>query len=685
MKKNIIFLFCFVSCSYIFVQNTTDKILQLKKEVLEQKSDTLKVSKILKIANIHLENKSDSVLFYYNLALKEATNIASKPQVAEILSKTADYYYDINEHKKAINNYIAAAAIFKNLNNIPKVALIYNWVGYCYQTLLSEDKAIEYYLKSLTLYRDVSNDTGVAFNSIDIGNLFFDEANYNFAKKYYEDALAIYEKQNDSSGIATSYSNLGNVYAEMGSPEIGLDYYKRSINLQEALGEKKGVAANYNNMGDNSMELNLYKNAQNYFLKSLKIAQELNDRELTTIVYLNLAELNNKQQKYREAIKFANKSIHISKQLNDISTEAENLKFISRAYEGLGNMSKAHYYLNKYAKIKDSLELIEKNNKVQLFNAISELEKNAHRISHLETENQITQLKYETERKFTYYLVIAMVVFSLLIIILNLQHTAKKKACRLLEFKNHQINRMNEEIESQRDNLRLLNNTKDRFFSIIAHDLKNPFNSIKGFTELMIENSSNYSEEKRLKFLKIIKGSTTKASTLLNNLLIWANSQSGNFDFSPKNIEVVQQVSNAVSFTEIQAINKEIEIINKVENNIFVNADENMFDTILRNLISNAIKFTEATGTIEILAKEKKKYVEIIVKDTGVGMSNEVLENLFNIDKKSSSIGTANEQGSGLGLILCKDFVEKHGGKISVISKVGKGSEFSFTLPKGIN
>jgi len=240
---------------------------------------------------------------------------------------------------------------------------------------------------------------------------------------------------------------------------------------------------------------------------------------------------------------------------------------------------------------------------------------------------------------------------------------------------------MKDELHEHSDKLKQVNSTKDKFFSIIAHDLKNPFNSIAGFTDLMIENNENYNEAKRLKFLKIIKGSTAKVSSLLDNLLIWANSQSGNLKFNPKKINLLQQVSNVVLFLEIQAINKEITILNKVDKNIFVKADENMLDTILRNLISNAIKFTEAKGEIQIFSTWKNGFVEITVKDNGVGMSEPEIATIFNVNEMSSSLGTSNEQGSGLGLILCKDFAESHGGKIWAESVVNQGSEFKFTLP----
>ena len=197
----------------------------------------------------------------------------------------------------------------------------------------------------------------------------------------------------------------------------------------------------------------------------------------------------------------------------------------------------------------------------------------------------------------------------------------------------------------------------------------------------MIENSHEYTEDKRLKFLKIIKESTTKASGLLNNLLIWANSQTGSIEFKPVKVALKNTVANVVSLLEIQAMNKDIDINDEVAANIYLHADENMVNTILRNLISNAIKFSNPKNSITVAAVVENEFAIISVQDSGVGMSLDTKKNLFSVENKFSSVGTANEQGSGLGLILCKDFVEKHGGAITVESELEEGTTFRFSLP----
>ncbi|NEW80441.1 MAG: sensor histidine kinase, partial [Gelidibacter sp.] len=445
--------------------------------------------------------------------------------------------------------------------------------------------------------------------------------------------------------------------------------------------DQYGIAINYNNIGDCYINLKQYKEAKEYLDKAMKIADSLAERDLQSIVLLNIASVENKQKRFQHAIYAARESYAIADLIGNLDYKSENLLQASIAYEGLGDNVLALKRLKEYTAIKDSLLKMDRVKKIKLFNTLNELEKSQYTIDDLSKTSEEAQLNYEKERKYTHFLIIAMVIFAFLLILLIQQNASKKKAYNLLEYKNYQVHKMKDEIDEQSNKLKQLNSTKDKFFSIIAHDLKNPFNSIAGFTDLMIENNEIYDAAKRLKFLKIIKGSTAKVSSLLDNLLIWASSQSGNLKFNPKNINLAQQVAGVISFLEIQAINKDISILNRVEKNVLVKADENMLDTILRNLISNAIKFTQPKGEIQIYATLKKDFVEITVKDTGVGMTQAEIATIFSVSEINSNLGTSNEQGSGLGLILCRDFVESHGGKIWVESVENKGSEFKFTLP----
>jgi signal transduction histidine kinase len=680
MKNSVIILF-YLGFTSILLGQETAEINKLKKELQQELVDTSKVTIRLKIANLYLKTKPDSSLVNLSKALELAKKSVHQLKIAQVYNKFAYFYENTGNFKDAIKNYNEAFLIYEKLKDKKRIARTYNSLGINYSGLYAEDKAIENYLKSLNLNKEISNENGIASNYTNIGNLYYNEENYDLAEKYFRDALLIYEKLKDKYGISSSYTNIANALADNGKVEEGLNYYKKSIAIEEELGDQYGIAINYNNIGDSYMNLQQYKEANEYLYKAMKIADSLGERDLQAIVLLNIAEVENKRKNHQKAIYAARESYAIADLIGNLDYKSENLLQASIAYEGLGENALALERLKQYTTIKDSLLKMDRAKKIKLFNTLNELEKSQYTITDLSKTSEEAQLNYEKEKKYTHFLIIAIVIFAFLLILLIQQNASKKKAFSLLEFKNYQVHKMKDEIDGQSNKLKLLNSTKDKFFSIIAHDLKNPFNSIAGFTELMIENNEIYDAAKRLKFLKIIKGSTAKVSSLLDNLLIWASSQSGNLKFNPKNINLAYQVAGVISFLEIQAINKDISILNMVEKNVHVNADENMLDTILRNFISNAIKFTQPKGEIQIYSSLKNDFVEITVKDNGVGMTDVEIAAIFNVDEISSTLGTSNEQGSGLGLILCKDFVESHGGKISVESVVEEGSEFKFTLP----
>ena len=238
-----------------------------------------------------------------------------------------------------------------------------------------------------------------------------------------------------------------------------------------------------------------------------------------------------------------------------------------------------------------------------------------------------------------------------------------------------------EALKKSESELRAINATKDKFFSIIAHDLKSPFQAIMGFSELLVEYVRNKDYDEIDEFAGYVLNSSKKALDLLMNLMEWTRSQTGRMDFNPEYFEMEHFLYDIVPLFENVAGQKSILIITEFPSNIVAFADKDMISTVIRNLITNAIKFTQPGGKITLTITLEQNGVLISVRDSGVGIPEKMIGKLFRIDQSYSTTGTNNEQGTGLGLILCKEFVEKHGGKIWVESEEGKGSSFIFTLP----
>jgi len=252
-------------------------------------------------------------------------------------------------------------------------------------------------------------------------------------------------------------------------------------------------------------------------------------------------------------------------------------------------------------------------------------------------------------------------------------------------------NEMSTEIHQQREQLKAsngeleeANRTKDKFFSIIAHDLKNPFSTLMTYSGTLVKNYKKLDEEKLKNGLNSLHSNSKRGYNLLVDLLTWARSQSGNLELNFDTIDVHKIAEDNVALLKERAKNKGINLFSEVDKNIKVYADKNMVNTVIRNLITNAVKFTSEGGEIKISAEKKNELVQVTVSDTGMGISEGNIKKLFRIDTFYRTLGTDNEKGTGLGLILCQEFIEKLGGKIWVESELGNGSQFNFVLPNSI-
>jgi len=236
-------------------------------------------------------------------------------------------------------------------------------------------------------------------------------------------------------------------------------------------------------------------------------------------------------------------------------------------------------------------------------------------------------------------------------------------------------------LRNSNEELKKINATKDKFFSIIAHDLKNPFITMLGFSSMLVTDYYDFTDEERISYLSEMEGVAKKSHQLLENLLQWSRSQTGRLEYIPKVIDLNDVISEIFDLVKVQAKTKDIQLIKNCKKDSFVFADDDMLTTVVRNLIANAIKFTRKGGAITVESNKENDFYTVNIADTGVGMDEKILKSLFKIEVQQSQKGTNNEQGTGLGLILCREFAERNGGKIWATSQPDKGSVFSFTVP----
>lgn len=257
-----------------------------------------------------------------------------------------------------------------------------------------------------------------------------------------------------------------------------------------------------------------------------------------------------------------------------------------------------------------------------------------------------------------------------------------KESKSKIEKKNAELNNLNKALKESEQKLKELNEDKDKFFSILAHDLRTPFNALLGLSEFVIQEYDELTSDEVIKIVKDINSAGQNLFRLLENLLSWSRLTSGRADFNPEKVDLYVIALQAVMLLKQTAEKKEIDLLNLVPKNSLAFIDETMIESVIENLVTNAIKFTPRKGSIKISSKELADAYQISISDTGVGISEENLQKLFRMDIHFTEYGTEREKGSGLGLLLCKEHVQKNGGKIWVESEEGKGSTFYFTVPK---
>lgn len=676
MKKYILFLLTIAFSSIIQAQD----VLDTKTENLQVSTNT--VASLLKKANRYSIKQADSASLYFDKAIELAYSTKSNQQVAEVLLSEGLYYHNRYRYLEAIKYFEKASLLFEKIKDYKKQALVNIHMGTDYEFTFAEDKAFKSYLRALNIYTKINNEDGIAKVYCKIGNIYYLKKNYIISVDYFKKALDLYNKNNDKNGVAHCYTSIANSITDSGKIAEGLDYYNKSNGILISLKDNYGVAVNYNNIGDTFIILKKYDLALEYFEKSLTISQKIHNQGMIALVYLNIATIKYKQNSFQEAINYANKSQQLSLAIDDLFYQTENLLTLSKSYEQLNDYKTALKYKNQYIQVKQKIISETNDGTVQLFQQLVDHEKKIITINELKIKNENTELKLQSKKRLNYIFIFIFSVAIGFIAFLIVQKNTKKKAYKILSEKNEQINVMNNEIQIQRDHLENINNAKDKFFKILAHDLKNPLSAIEGLTELMIDDSPSLDHEEKNLFLKSINEAAHKASSILNELFIWATSQET--ILKTKSIILYHLIADEIKLLEIQALHKKVRVHINVDQKISVDADENMLGTVLRNLISNAIKYSNTTGKIQVTAVVKNGFVEVAIKDNGIGMTSTEIDNLFKVDSHKSKKGTANEEGTGLGLVMCKEFIEKQGGKIWAESIVNKGSQLKFTLPISI-
>ncbi|GAB1453459.1 hypothetical protein MASR2M47_35150 [Draconibacterium sp.] len=641
------------------------------------------------LANYYSESNIDSAYVYVNKALDTSRKIGYKNGEAGA-NYLLSYFNDrTGKLSDAIDNMQKAIKLYTEISDSSYLVACYNNLGVLYSYSTDQKTSLEYFIKAMNLAETLNETFALSEAYSNIGSFYEYLGEYGSALKYYTKALEIDLKINSGHNIALSYIAIGSINIKLQRLDNARDNLKKAQNLISLVTDNYRQTEFYINLAKYYLESNQLDSAKDQILLAKKINNSHKYDRLSADILLLDGELLFKQKKYNECLLLYDAAFDIYNKLKIHDNFQDIYTNKATAYFQLRKHEKAYEMLQLAQQIKDEFNPNEIAKVLGEFEHSEALKEEKAKLL-LEQEIQIQKNRSEVIL-IRAKLQGAIISIAFLVIIVGLVvyfYFEKRKHNSHLEenYKTIQDQKaMLEEnfidLKNNENKLSQLNATKDKFFSIIAHDLKNPFNVLIGLSDLVKSDPEVRNSED---FEQIIDGifQTAKSGyNLLENLLEWARSQTGDLEYKPALWVMNEIISlNIYLFKEnAKAKNIQISVLNQTDYKVF--ADYNMVNFIVRNLLNNAIKFSFQNGKIEIDQQMKDNFYLFTVRDFGVGMNNETINGLFKIESTNPKVGTANEKGTGLGLIICKEFIEKNGGEIWVESQEQRGSIFHFRLP----
>ncbi|WP_421800155.1 tetratricopeptide repeat-containing sensor histidine kinase [Haliscomenobacter sp.] len=560
-------------------------------------------------------------------------------------------------------------------------AEICRFIGLTYRHYFLFSESLSWYFKALNLSTQINDIVGIGFCYDNLGVVRFNQKQFDDALNYFNKAKEHFEQANHQEGLSYAYNHICWVLVEKEEYTSALDY------IQEALFIRRKIKASSeqisNTLGDVAtvqVALKKYSAAKITINEGIQLARKLNKPIIVSVHQLTLASLYLNNNQLDQAIAIAQSSYQIAQEANNSLQRMKCARALAKIYEKQQKYDLAYPYLIEQYALKDSLFNEEINNKTANLEAKYQFDLKERQLLEFQRRQELENKRNLDRERFLSSLLIAALLFvGVLAFFIYQKRKQDKFVNEELVQKNAEISRQNQEIQEQTAQLAENNRFKDRLFSIISHDLRSPVVGLVGSLELV--NEGLLSETEFRNMLPDLAHNINSIQSLLDNLLAWARTQMKGIAILPEAFHIRELLDDKTSMFKKQIEAKALNIVNHIEADLQVLADKNMIDLVARNLLSNAIKFSVQGGTITMTSSRQKGYSQICIADNGIGISADNLNRLFDAQTVSTK-GTAGEMGTGLGLLLSKEFIEQNGGKIWGESVVGEGSRFCFTIPE---
>ena len=671
-------------------------------------NDTLKTEILLHLGAIISSqgNKKEALKLF-----EEARDIADSVNFpggnCRALLESGYIHYVWGEYDYSSEFFLKALHIAEKDHFRKEEAEALNYLGKYYHTRGEYSKSVDYYKRAISLIQELPGfDQEVNFY-LNIGKTYISEDDIYSTLSCYLKAFQLSEKTNNKLVKADVLNHLGSIYLLLNQPLKSLEYHRKALSFRVEMKDPQAQATSYNNIGETFLRLNKLDSAGANFNKSLELCMHTGYRKGTIKALTNLGRVGNKTGNLNDAANYLKKALELSEKsgydagivettlamgenfllLKKIQqavpyfqlslskmAEANLNEFQTEAYKGLytcfretGDIVKALEYLEKYAETDHRELLAENDHQLAELRVAYDMERKEVDNQRLRQENKLKQMALN-QRSWIIWSVIIMLIFAVSLFFLMFNRYIQKRKL------SSELQQLNEELEKA-------NLEKDKMFSIIAHELRNPLYWFQNLTEMLSKNHLKMTPVKIEKSLAAIDESAKNAFHLMDNLLNWSRARLNRITPQKATRSLRELVDENLRMFGTIIQHKELEINVQVPANIAVFTDADMFGCILRNLISNAIKYTPASGRITIDVETREKYIVMRVCDSGVGLTREQVSKFMQKADLTSVPGLMHEKGSGLGLRLCQEFTQLIGGDIWVMNEANGGTCFAFSVP----
>jgi signal transduction histidine kinase/tetratricopeptide (TPR) repeat protein len=663
--------------------STVDSLLQ---ELQKAPADTHQVQLLYALSWQLSYSHPDSAMDFAQRGL----DLARRLDFIAGMAKHQKILGDINDVKgnysRAMDYYNQALQRFDSLDKYDFLSHTYMAMGVTYLHVGDYTRALEFNQKALEIAEKHELHENIPACYTNIGIIHRNRGNYQQALQYYKKAIEGFRELNQPGNLARAYTNIGLVHTNMNQYERALEYFTRALDQTESSGGKQGLAFIKGNMAMVYEQQKKYEQALTLYRQALLLFEKAGYKNETAQTFGNIASVHNhmareaenqevKRQHHQKALEYAGREEKLAREMGSLARKEQAFHQLSMAYAGLNHYRRAYQYKESHLRVRDSLFNEEKNRQMEEMEARFQMERKERQNQLLRNKNELQQAKLRRARLIRTITIGGIVLLLVFSVIFYLRYRKQKQMTEKLRRKNTYI-------QKQTQRLNELNQTKNKLISIISHDLRSPVSSILSSAQLL-QDGYIKDENELQDFHQQIYENSASVLHLLENLLSWAKNQQNEVVFQPRKQKLYPVIQHNVGLLSGVARNKDVVLKDQAEDSemeaVF---DQEMISTAIRNLISNAIKFTPAGGEVEAGLNDLGDRVEVYVSDTGIGMKPEDKERVLQGKVSYTTKGTEQEGGSGMGLQVSREFIKQHGGDLKLESTPDQGTTFRFTLPK---